>query len=118
MFKLPQDVPIYFCVMPIDMRRSFDSLAEIVRSSLGYEPRSGHLFVFRNKAEDCVKILYWMGRGYAIWYGRLDRGKFPLPSATATSVEITETAFSSLLDGLSQQKIEKRKRYTKEPVSV
>lgn len=118
MFTLPQGVPIYFCVMPIDMRRSFDSLAEIVRSSLGYEPRSGHLFVFRNKAEDCVKVLYWQGNGYAIWYARLERGKFPLPSATASSVEITSAAFSSLVDGLNPKKMEGRKRYTKEPVTV
>lgn len=118
MFTLPQNVPIYFCVMPVDMRRSFDSLAEIVRSSLGYEPRSGHLFVFRNKSEDCVKVLYWMGRGYAIWYARLERGTFPIPSATATSVEITETAFSSLVEGLTLRKVERRKRFAKEPVGV
>jgi transposase len=59
MFSLPQSMQIYFCVVPIDMRRSFDTLSEVVRSSLGHEPRSGHLFVFRNKAEDCLKVLYW-----------------------------------------------------------
>jgi transposase len=65
MFSLPQSMQIYFCVVPVDMRRSFDTLAEIVRSSLGHEPRSGHLFVFRNKAEDCLKVLYWDKDGCA-----------------------------------------------------
>jgi len=78
MFSLPQSMQIYFCVVPIDMRRSFDTLAEVVRSSLGHEPRSGHLFVFRNKAEDCLKVLYWDKDGYAIWYKRLEKGKFTM----------------------------------------
>lgn len=67
MLHLPNNVPVYFCVVPVDMRRSFDTLAELIRESLGQEPRSGHLFVFRDKSEDCVKVLYRDRDGYAIW---------------------------------------------------
>ena len=80
--NFPATVQIFFCVVPVDMRRSFDTLAELVRTHLGQEPRSGHLFVFRNKSEDCVKVLYWDRDGYALWYKRLQKGTFRLPSST------------------------------------
>lgn len=118
MFTLPQAMEIYFCVVPIDMRRSFDTLAEVVRTSLGHEPKSGHLFVFRNKAEDCLKILYWDKDGYAIWYKRLEKGKFTLPCSSAASVEMSAANFSMLLNGFDLKKVERQKRYTSEPLGV
>jgi transposase len=118
MFSLPHSMQIYFCVVPVDMRRSFDSLAEIVRESLGQEPRSGHLFVFRNKAEDCLKILYWDEDGYAIWYKRLEKGKFTLPGSTGASVEMSAANFSMLLSGFDLKRIKRQNRYTREVVSV
>jgi len=104
--------------MPIDMRRSFDTLAEIVRESLGQEPRSGHLFVFRNKSEDCIKILYWDRDGYALWYKRLEKGKFTVPSTAAASLEIDAAQFSMLLNGFDLAKVERQKRYFREGVRV
>jgi transposase len=118
MFSLPNAMQIYFCVVPVDMRRSFDSLAEIVRESLGQEPRSGHLFVFRNKSEDCLKVLYWDKDGYAIWYKRLEKGKFTLPSATAASVEMSAANFSMLLSGFDLKRMRRQKRYTQEMANV
>lgn len=118
MLNFPATMQIFFCVVPIDMRRSFDTLSEIVRGSLGQEPRSGHLFVFRNKAEDCVKVLYWDRDGYAIWYKRLEKGKFALPCSTAAGLEISAANFSMLLNGFDLKKVERQKRYTKEPVTV
>lgn len=112
MLNLPPSVQIFFCVIPVDMRRSFDTLAEIVRRSLGQEPRSGHLFLFRNKAEDCVKLLYWDGDGYAIWYKRLEKGKFNLPVSTAVGIEIDATTFSMFLNGIDLSKMERQRRYT------
>jgi transposase len=118
MLNLPATVQIFFCVVPVDMRRSFDTLAEIVRTSLGQEPLSGHLFVFRNKSEDCVKILYWDRDGYALWYKRLQKGTFRLPSSTAAGLEIDQATFSMLLNGMDMQKMTRQKRYAPEAVSV
>jgi len=118
MLQIGSNVQIYFCVVPVDMRRSFDSLAELVRKSLGQEPRSGHLFVFRNKAEDCMKILYWDRDGYAIWYKRLERGNFKLPSSSATSLEITPADFSMLLNGFDLVKMRRQNRWSAAPASV
>lgn len=118
MLNLPASVQIYFCVVPVDMRRSFDSLAELVRTSLGHDPKSGHLFVFRNKAEDCVKLLYWDRDGYAIWYKRLEKGTFALSSATSAGVEIDSVTFSMLLNGFDLSKVQRQKRYSTSAMSV
>ncbi len=111
MLNLPASVQIFFCVMPVDMRRSFDTLAEMVRTALGQEPQSGHLFVFRNKAEDCVKVLYWDRDGYALWYKRLQKGTFKLPSGTSAGVEIDSTTFSMFLSGVDLRVAKVQKRY-------
>lgn len=116
MLNLPPIVQIFFCVVPVDMRRSFDSLAEIIRTAMQEEPRSGHLFVFRNKNEDSVKVLYWDRDGYAIWYKRLERGKFSLPRGTSASVQIDSTTFSMLLNGIDLKAAYKQKRYQPQPV--
>ena len=118
MLNLPPSVQIYFCVVPVDMRRSFDTLAEIVRTSLGHDPKSGHLFVFRNKAEDCVKLLYWDRDGYAIWYKRLEKGTFALSSSTSAGVEIDSATFSMLLNGFDLSKMTKQKRYSAAEATV
>jgi transposase len=111
MLNLPSSVRILYCVVPVDMRRSFDSLAEIVRSALGEEPMSGHLFVFRNKNEDSVKVLYWDRDGYAIWYKRLEKGKFALPRGTSAGVQIDSTTFSMLLHGVDLKAAHRQARY-------
>lgn len=122
MLHLPPSVRIFFCVMPVDIRRSFDTLAEMVREFLGEDPMSGHLFVFRNREESKLKVLYWDRDGYAIWYKRLEKGTFVLPSRAGAPLEIDTTSFSMLLHGIDSGAVKKQKRYTrstdpKRPVS-
>jgi transposase len=83
------------------MRRSFDALAEQVRTILAGDPMSGHLFVFRNRTSQRVKILWWDTDGSAIYYKRLERGtfQFPSPSTGATSVAIDRGQLLKLLSG-------------------
>jgi transposase len=59
MLSFPPAVRIWLATNPADMRKSFDSLAELVRQHLHHDPLSGHVFVFRNKRSDRVKLLYW-----------------------------------------------------------
>jgi transposase len=66
--NLPLPVRIFLCTRHADLRKSFDGLAQLVREYLGADPLSGHLFVFRNKRGDRLKLLYWDRDGYAIWY--------------------------------------------------
>lgn len=111
MLTLPSSVRIFFCVTPVDIRRSFDTLSELVREYMGEDPLSGHLFVFRNREETKVKILYWDRDGYAIWYKRLEKGRFALPKVATSGVEVDATVFSMLLNGLDDKKISKRQRF-------
>lgn len=113
MISLPPSVKIFFCVMPVDMRCSFDSLAELVRQYFHEQPESGHLFVFRNKREDCVKVLYWDRDGYALWYKRLEKGTFKLPQGKISGgVEIDANVLSMMLGGLDFEKLKSQKRFS------
>ena len=62
---------------------------------------SGHLFVFRNREEDKVKMLWWDRDGYAIFYKRLEKGTFAIPESVAAGVEMDSTTLSLLLSGIN-----------------
>ena len=94
------EVRVWVATTPVDMRKSFDALAEVVRAFLSHDPLSGHLFVFRNKGGHLLKILWWDRNGLAIYYKRLERGTFRFPQGSATSVEITRHELLRLLSGL------------------
>ena len=76
MLSLAPEVDIYFCVVPADMRRSFDGLIRMAEEHLARDPLRGGLYVFINKRRDRVKLLYFDGDGPAIWYKRLEVGSF------------------------------------------
>jgi transposase len=94
-------VQVWVATTPVDMRKSFDALAEVVRSFLGQDPQSGHLFVFRNRTRQLVKVLWWDREGLAIYYKRLEQGEFQFPRSNATAVEITRGQLLRLLSGMS-----------------
>lgn len=94
------NVHVWVAATPVDMRKSFDSLAEVVRSFLKQDPLSGNLFVFRNRGGHLLKILWWDRDGLAIYYKRLERGEFRFPRSDAVSVEISSAGLLRLLSGL------------------
>ena len=83
MLTLALPTRIYLCLAPTDMRKSFDSLAALVRDELKGDPFSGSLFVFRSKRRDRIKLLYWDNDGWMIWMKRLERGTYEFPLAQA-----------------------------------
>ena len=107
MIQLPHDVKIYMAVQPVNMRKSFDGLAVIVQEVLRQNPLSSHLFVFRNKASDKMKVLWWDRNGFAIYYKRLERGRFKFPKHTKTSVTLTQQELELLLDGIDISKLKR-----------
>jgi transposase len=111
MLSLPSGVRIWLAARPTDLRKSFDSLAELVRQHLAADPLSGQLFVFRNKRADRVKLLYWDEDGFVIVYKRLELGTFRFPEATAAGVEIRAADLQMLLDGVELDSVKRRRRY-------
>lgn len=88
------------------MRRGFDRLAEEARRVAGEDPLSGHLFVFRNRRGNRLKVLMWDRNGYAVWYKRLERGTFVFPqSDTAGALTVTPAAFQLLIGGAIRKRV-------------
>lgn len=114
MLTLPATVRIFLCTRPIDCRRSFDGLLALVQQHLQLDPLSGHLFVFRNRQGQRLKILYWDRDGLAIWYKRLEQGTFQLPTpqtASPAGQEITAADLAMLLEGIDLSTAQRRQRY-------
>ena len=105
-------VQIWLAAAPVDMRQGFDRLAARVREHLRHDPLGGHLFVFRNKSGDRLKVLFWDRDGLVIYYKRLEEGTFALPtSADGTSVELRSCELAMLLDGVELSSARRRRRY-------
>jgi transposase len=94
-----------------DMRKSFDTLAAIVRNELGGDPISGHLFVFCNKRKDRIKVLYFDGSGLWVCAKRLEKGTFSWPETRARSVELRREELVALLGGLDLRTTKRRRWY-------
>jgi transposase len=111
--NFPPAVRIWLAAAPVDLRRSFDRLAAEVRDHLHNDPLSGHVFVFRNKRGDRVKLLYWDEDGFVIVYKRLEEGVFHWPATAAgqTSVALRAAELAMLLDGIDWSNAQRSRRY-------
>lgn len=99
------------CCALIDMRNGFDGLAGIVRNHLKKDPISGDVFIFLNKTRTHIKILYWDGDGFALFYKRLERGRYSLTAHNGPSKQIKREELMMLLEGLSFAEMKQKKRY-------
>ena len=113
MLSFPSGLRIWLAARPTDLRKSFDTLAELVRQQLDNDPLSGQLFVFRNKRGDRVKLLYWDEDGFVIIYKRLEQGTFRWPAVTEGQASVTLRAaeLAMLLDGVDWQNARRARRY-------
>lgn len=117
MLSLPPSVRIWISLVPCDMRRSFDGLAYLVREVIGQDPLSGHLFVFRNRQGNRLKIVWWDRDGYALWYKRLEKGSFSLPESDGKQRQSTLSAsqLQLILEGIDLKSVRRRARYELPP---
>ena len=100
---IPSGVEVFVALESVDLRCSFDRLAGIAKEQVGYEARSGALFVFFGRRRDALKVLFFDGSGMCIFYKRLDRGTFQLPELVTEGgrhVDIDDATFHALLDGI------------------
>lgn len=107
---LPSSVRILVCTARQDMRKSFDTLAAVVRDVLHEEPQSGALYVFVGKRASRVKVLWWDNNGYCLLAKRLHRALFAVPIAGegAESVRIDAAALGQLLAGVTREQKKRR----------
>lgn len=115
MLSFPPAVKLWYCPDPVDMRLGFDGLFNLVSTRLKADPLSGHLFIFRNRAADRLKVLYWGGCGLCLWCQRLEAGRYHFPDATdpkADKVELTAGAFQMILDGIDLSRVKRFKRFS------
>lgn len=107
MLTLPPSVRVYLAAEPVDLRRGHDGLVAIVRNTWKLNPFDGHLFVFLGKRLDRVKVLAWDRNGFVLYYKRLSKGRFRMPSvsSSATRVEMDATALAMLLDGIDVERV-------------
>lgn len=95
------DIRIYLCTGYTDMRKGVGSLSMLAQSLVSGQFSSGSMFVFRGKSADKIKILWWDGQGFCMFYKCLDSGKFPwLNAEKEVSVGITRGQLSMLIEGI------------------
>lgn len=95
-----------------DMRKGFDGLSGIVRNDLGQDPLSGDVFIFINRRRNQVKLLLWEGDGFSLYYKRLERGTYEVPSTgDGVSVTLRREELMLILQGISLRSVQRRKRY-------
>ena len=78
----------------------FDGLSAKVQTVLEQQPFSGHVFIFRGRRGDIVKLLWWDGDGLCLFAKRLERGRFIWPQAMEGTVCLTRAQLSMLLEGI------------------
>jgi len=111
--SLPPAVKLWYCPDAVDMRLGFDGLFNLVAGRLKADPPCGHLFIFRNKRADRLKVLYGGGHGLCLWCQRLESGRHHFPGAPPDQarVELTAGAFQMILDGIDLSRVKRFKRF-------
>jgi transposase len=110
MLALPGRARIFYYHGPVDLRRGFEGLCALVEGAFSENITDGAYFVFVNRARDRMKIIYWDGDGLAIWYKRLEKGRF-LRSKTGDFL-IERREFFMMLEGVIPKKLQKRFKVT------
>ena len=100
MIGLPTGTSILIAAGFTDLRRGFTGLSGMVQTTLQENPFSGHVFVFRGRRGDLIKMLWWDGDGLCLFAKRLERGRFIWPQATSGTVSLTRAQLSMLLEGI------------------
>lgn len=112
MLTISPAVRIYVATGATDLRRSIDGLSAVVRDHFGLDPLSGHLFLFRNRRGDRLKILAWDRSGFWILYKRLEQGTFAWPAdQSAEPVELRSGDLLLLLSGVDVAGTRRRRWY-------
>jgi transposase len=90
---------------PVDFRKGADGLAALVRETMGADPFSGAVYVFRAKRADRVKMIFWDGTGVCLFAKRLEDGEFRWPKVHDGVLRLSAAQLSALLEGLDWRRV-------------
>lgn len=100
MIQVAPGTKVYLACQPVSMRYGFDGLAAQVTHVLKADPFSGHVFLFRSKRADYLKILYWDGSGLCLFAKRLEAGRFVWPPITEGGMTLTPAQLALLIEAM------------------
>jgi transposase len=105
-------VRVMMATRPVDFRKGADGLAALVRETMGADPFSGAIYVFRAKRADRVKLVFWDGTGVVLVAKRLEEGAFRWPRLENGVVRLTAAQLSALLEGLDWERVHEPQQVT------
>lgn len=108
MITAPAGLRVLIATKPVDFRKGADGLAALVRETLGDDPFSGAIYVFRSKRTDRVKMLAWDGTGLVLLWKRLEQGAFKWPPITDGVMRLTSAQLAALIDGMDWSRLHAR----------
>jgi transposase len=100
MIPVPVGTKVWLAAGVTDMRKGFNGLSALTGQVLEQDPYSGHLFVFRGRRGDLIKVIWWDGQGACLFSKRLERGRFVRPSAAGGKLVIGAAQLAMLLEGI------------------
>ncbi len=98
-------VRVMVATRPVDFRKGAEGLAALVRETMGADPFSGAVYVFRAKRADRVKLIFWDGTGVCLFAKRLEDGEFRWPKVQDGVLRLTAAQLSALLEGLDWRRV-------------
>lgn len=105
-------VRVMMATRPVDFRKGIDGLAAVVRETMGADPFSGTVYVFRSKRADRAKLVFWDGSGVVLVAKRLEEGRFCWPKVQDGVVRLTAAQLSALLEGLDWKRVHEARTVT------
>lgn len=110
-------IRVMVATRPVDFRKGAEGLAAMVRETMGTDPFSGAVYVFRAKRADHIKLIYFDGTGMRLLAKRLEDGKFCWPNISDGVVRLTAAQLQALLEGLNWRRVHDA-RETRAPVAA
>lgn len=115
MFNLGSSHTYYLYNQPTDMRKSFDSLSGLVQNQLKHDPFNGQVYVFINKDRNRIKLLHWESGGFTLYYKRLEKGCFELPTGNADNKILRWSDLVLIVEGITFKNIHRQQRFSFPP---
>lgn len=100
MIPVPSNIRVWLAAGVTDMRKGFATLAAQAEQTLKQDPFAGHMFVFRGRRGDLIKVIWWDGQGACLFSKRLEKGRFVWPSPADGKVSVTPAQLAMLLEGI------------------